>query len=120
MFHVPEEYRVSDGRMGSNSSYGNNGMFIIPYRIHGIKQTLLVIASDGLGWEHVSVSRQDRSPVWEEMCIIKNIFWDESDCVIQYHPPKNEYINNHQYCLHMWRPIDFSLPIPPSLLIGVK
>ena len=35
----------------------------------------------------------------------KALFWDEDDCVIQYHPPRSEYVNNHQNCLHLWRPI---------------
>ena len=55
---------------------------------------------------------------WEEMCFIKSLFWSEDDCVIQYHPPKSDYVNNHQYCLHMWRPIEQSLPTPPSFMVG--
>ena len=57
------------------------------------QQKLRIIASDGFGWEHVSVSRRDRCPTWEEMCQIKALFWDEDDCVIQYHPPRSEYVN---------------------------
>ena len=52
MFHVPEEYRLRTGAMGSDESYGNNGYFIIPHK--GL--ILWTIASDGIGWEHVSVS----------------------------------------------------------------
>ncbi|MCR4532718.1 hypothetical protein NUV62_17465 [Acinetobacter venetianus] len=71
-----------------------------------------------MGWEHVSVSLPARCPTWEEMCFIKSLFWGEDDCVIQYHPPKSDYVNNHQYCLHMWRPIEQSLPTPPSFMVG--
>ena len=73
-----------------------------------------------MGWEHVSVSRRDRCPTWDEMCLVKALFWDEEDCVIQYHPPRSEYVNNHPNCLHLWRPIGVSLPMPPSIMVGFK
>lgn len=65
--------------MKSDASYGNNGVFFCKIA-HG--QTLRVIVSDVMGWEHVSVSRKDRCPTWEEMCQIKDMFWGKDDCVI--------------------------------------
>src|SRR6266536_5860978 len=53
MFHVPEKYRMGAGPWGSDSTAGNNGAFALPPRI-GNRQ-LAIIASDGSGWEHVSV-----------------------------------------------------------------
>lgn len=116
-FHVPERYRIRNGPMGTDNSAGNNGIFMVKVQ-HG--QLLKAIASDGLGWEHVSVSRRDRCPTWEEMCQVKDIFWDDADCVIQYHPPKSDYVNNHPYCLHLWRPIGIELPRPDSIFVGIK
>lgn len=101
--------------MGSESYYGNNGVFIIPL----YKNTIRTIASDGEGWEHVSVSLEKRCPTWGEMCEIKAMFWDDEDCVMQFHPPKSESINNHPYCLHLWRPMDVSVPVPPKWMVGV-
>ena len=60
-FHVPEKFRILNGSMGSDASYGNNGAFMVNLR-HG--QKVAVIASSGMGWEHVSISRQDRAPSW--------------------------------------------------------
>lgn len=34
-----------------------------------------VIWSQGGGWEHVSVCPANRTPTWEEMCQVKDIFW---------------------------------------------
>ena len=116
-FHVPNKYRLRGGPLGSTDVIGNNGAFIVRLR-QG--QTAYVIAGVGHGWEHVSVSRRDRCPTWDEMCQIKAMFWDEDDCVIQYHPPRSEYVNNHPNCLHLWRPIGVSLPIPPSIMVGFK
>jgi len=60
-------------------------------------------AKDGRPMEHVSVSLARRCPTWDEMCMIKDIFWNDDECVIQFHPPKSQYVNVHPYCLHMWR-----------------
>lgn len=80
------------------------------WQINGLK----VIASWGMGWDHVSVSLERRCPTWEEMCWIKSQFFEDEECVIQYHPPKSEYVNNHPHCLHMWRPHDAEIPLPPK------
>lgn len=122
MFHVPNKYRTrGHPSLGSDDSYGNNGAFIIPFEY---KVSAMVIASDGDGWEHVSVhvvdDGTDVTPVWEEMCAIKDLFWDAEDCVVQYHPPKSEYVNNHKNCLHLWRPTVAMLPRPDSILVGIK
>jgi hypothetical protein len=114
-FHVPEKFRVRKGLAATDERYGNNGAFICIVR-H--RQKLNVIASEGMGWQHVSVSRVDRCPTWEEMCQVKDIFWDDTDCVVQYHPPKSNYVNNHPYCLHLWRPIGIELPRPDSIFVG--
>jgi hypothetical protein len=119
-FHVPEQYRHRKGPLGSDESFGNNGAFFVPNGCDRKGPPLKVIASDGEGWEHVSVSLPTRCPTWEEMAGIKRMFWDGTDCVIQYHPPESEYVNNHPYCLHLWRPIGVALPMPPSLMVGYK
>ena len=116
-FHVPNKYRIRDGRLASDETIGCNGAFEIPLKHN---QKVFAIASDQMDWEHVSVSRKDRCPTWDEMCQIKAMFWDDDDCVIQYHPPRNDYVNNHPYCLHLWRPIGFELPRPPSIMVGIK
>ena len=125
MFHVPNKYRERrHPQLKSDDSYGNNGFFIIPHhRTSGYLYR--VQASDGMLWEHVSVSvtsgiRKDssRCPTWEEMCHIKNLFWDEDDCVIQFHPTQSEYVNRHKFVLHLWRPIDQVIPIPDKIMVG--
>lgn len=122
MFHVPEEYRITKGRVASTSEFGNNGVFEIPPIRGGRK--LFCVASDGAGWEHASVhvldGRRMHIPTWSEMCHIKDLFWDDEDLVIQYHPPKSNYVNNHAYVLHLWRPTNQKIPNPPSILVGVK
>jgi hypothetical protein len=113
---TPEEFRVKDGMFGSTAESGNNGYFIVPCRSFD----LVIIASDGEGWEHVSVSLRNRCPNWEEMCHVKSLFWDEEECVMQFHPPKSEYVNMHPYALHLWKPVGKKIETPPSILVGIK
>lgn len=80
--------------------------------------SMFVIASWGAGWEHVSVSLKRRCPTWEEMSMIKDIFWDDEECVVQYHPPKSQYVNRHPHCLHLWKKIGHEFETPPKILIG--
>lgn len=113
-FHAPKHYMVNHPKLGMGD--GNNGCFRFSYG----GDLFTVIASDGAGWEHVSVSLTYRTPKWTEMCYIKNLFWDDEDCVVQYHPPRSDYVNNHPYCLHLWRQINKDFPIPPSILVGIS
>ena len=118
MFHVPNQCRVRTGPMGTSEAQGNNGAFFVNFQ--PAHRVLRVIASDGQGWEHVSVSLTDRCPTWEEMCFVKKLFWDDTDCVVQYHPPASEYVNCHPYCLHLWRQIGVEFVLPPSYMVGPK
>lgn len=119
-FHVPEQHRIikGTGPLVSSTADGNNGAF--GFRV-GDSQ-LFVIASDGDGWEHVSVTvwNGKRCPTWEEMHLMKRMFWDDEDCVVQYHPPKEDYVSLHPYCLHMWRQVGAEFPRPPSIMVGVN
>ncbi len=118
-FRVPEKFRVTTGRLGSSPSFGNNGAFELLLKTPG-KPRLFAIASDQGGWEHVSVSRKDRCPTWDEMCAVKDLFWTEEDAVVQFHPPRSDYVNNHPFCLHLWKPSEGTLLLPPSILVGVR
>lgn len=123
MFHVPEQYRIKNHPLfKTDVSFGNNGAFRIPiHKEMGIEA--FVIASDGYGWEHVSVTIKEdgktETPTWEEMCVIKELFWDDTDCVVQYHPPKSEHVNMQENCLHLWRPVNVEFPVPPKIMVGV-
>lgn len=99
-----------------------NGCFVL--RCPASDEQLRIIASDGYGWkeeghpgepwEHVSVSTPYRCPTWAEMCWVKDQFWDAEEWVIQYHPARSVYINNHEFTLHLWRPTQGDFPKPPK------
>lgn len=78
---------------------------------------LFVIASCGLGWDHVSVSLRNRCPTWEEMEIVKHLFFLPLETAMQLHVPRANHINFHPYALHLWRPQHASIPRPPKELV---
>lgn len=66
---------------------------------------------DEHGWEHVSVSPYDHSitPSWDDMCRLKDIFFEDEETVFQIHPAKSHYVNKMPNCLHLWRMKDGEL-----------
>jgi hypothetical protein len=119
---LPE--RLEAGRAQGHSSWGAYGQFFVQ---GPCGERLCIVASGAdaddtisQGWEHVSVSTRRRPPNWQEMSFVKDLFWEPEECVVQFHPPRSEYVNNHPHCLHLWKPTKQSLPLPPSILVGYK
>jgi hypothetical protein len=85
------------------------------------RATLHVIATDGSGWDHVSVSvaGERRCPLWLEMAWVKDQFFTPDEAAMQLHPPHANYVNNHAFCLHLWRPQSDTIPLPPALMVGI-
>lgn len=110
-----DQYRVHHpiGGWGNESS----GAFTIP--LEGTRLLFNVIASSGDGWEHVSVSAEERVPRWNEMHQIKELFFEDAEAVMQLHPPKRDHVNIHPNCLHLWRPKPGfgEIPLPPLHLV---
>ena len=107
------EYRVElyKGILGDE----HNGAFEIPID----NKKFVIIASNGMGWEHVSVhiKNVERCPKWNEMCKIKEMFFEDDEVVMQLHPRKADYVNIHDYTLHLWRPIITEIPTPPKFMV---
>jgi hypothetical protein len=98
----------------------DGGAYVIIYkrprsntRVH-----LRVIASHGMGWDHVSVSLPNRCPTWEEMSFIKHLFFKPDEVVMQLHVAQAAHINVHNYCLHLWRPHNAAIPLPDPIMVG--
>ena len=93
----------------------HNGCFVLAGR------ALVVVCSNGNGWEHASVSARGRTPTWEEMEWVKRQLWAPGDTVMQLHVPSTEHINCHVHCLHLWRPTDGrEIPRPPGIMVGPR
>jgi len=81
-----------------------------------------VIWSTGAGWEHVSVSPFAKRiiPEYEDMCKIKDIFWNEDEDVIHIFPNRKNYVNNVKNCIHLWSCTYKPMVLPPSCLVGIR
>ena len=92
----------------------NCGVFLIMVKPIS---AMFIIASKSDGWEHVSASMKSRCPTWAEMCLVKSLFFKDDEVVMQLHPAKKHHINFHEYCLHLFRPINQQIPLPPKEMI---
>lgn len=75
------------------------------------------VFSYGGGWEHLSVSLPRKTPDWDTMCRMKDIFWSDDEVCVQYHPRRCDYVNMHEHCLHIWKPINENIPTPPKMFV---
>lgn len=76
-----------------------------------------IVWSFGDGWDHVSIAYPNRCPTWDEMCKVKDLFFDKDETVVQFHPKKGEYVNLHPYCLHLWRQQGSEFELPAQRLV---
>lgn len=108
-------YRVPSmwGAMGD----GTCGAFLLEGPA-GPRHMLRVIASAGLGWDHVSVSLQHRCPTWEEMEWVRARFFRDEATVMQLSVARRDHVSHHPYCLHLWRPHFAEIPLPPTEMVA--
>jgi len=117
-----DRYRRRDAAVLRHYGGGGDatcGVFRFPSPVAG--RLLLVIVSADAGWEHASVSLEPESkrcPVWEEMDAVKRRLWRPDEAVMQLHPPEAEHLSFHPTTLHLWRPADGALPLPPRWMVG--
>jgi len=102
--------------MYGNTGDDKTGVFELPSPAD--QESMIVIASNDAGWDHVSVSRADRCPTWEEMEHVKHLFFKPEETAMQLHVPQTDHINCHPHCLHLWRPHLVKIPRPPAEFVG--
>jgi len=71
--------------------------------IYGFKNSNIVIMhsiEDGLN--HISMSYKDKLPSYEEMKEARYQICPDIDKMAQIFPNKEEFVNLHPYCLHLW------------------
>ncbi len=106
--------------MGDVPNYGEHddtgGVFFIKPKLTG--PTFKCLAGSGLGWDHVSISLPNRCPTWEEMDKLKRLFFEDDETAFQLHLPPSDHISVHPFCLHIWRPHDQEIPLPPKGMVA--
>ena len=48
---------------------------------------------------------------------IKRLFFADDETAMELHVPPDKHINTHPNCLHLWRPQDQPIPLPPSIFV---
>lgn len=81
------------------------------------------------GFEHVSVHVKNvrrkggrktvvkRFPTWEEMCFVKDLFWDKDEAVAQFHWPEGDADGEPSHTLHLWKHWT-GFALPPKEYLG--
>lgn len=118
--HGLDAYRLTDARTISwfGTPGGRDfGAFRIPSPSDAAP--LVIIAASGMGWDHVSVSRADRVPIQTELDHVFRMFFRSGETAMQLFVPSKEHVNNHEYCLHLWRPKRGGIPKPPPEMVGI-
>ena len=66
---------------------------------------------DGKIWVHISASRRNKVPSWDDLMMIKCQFLGENKKAIQVLAPRSEHVNICSNCLHIWHCVDND-PLP--------
>lgn len=108
-------WRIRTGRQASSDTDGFSGSFLVP--LEG--ELWHVIISDGMGWKHVSISNAQKKmlPNWTVMTRLKDAFYGDDEWVVQFFPAKDDYVNDCQWCLHLWASLDQEMPHPSVVLV---
>lgn len=127
----PEKFRYpyQDTSYSSNPGDPFGVFFVPPQKLPGNRAScsLRVIASDGstddeggtTGWEHVSCApvKLQRCPTWDEMEMVRELFWEDTATVVQFSVARAQHVNIHQFVLHLWRSTLQAQPLPPSIMV---
>lgn len=80
-------------------------------KTNGMVAIVDTLTIDGKQWRHLSVSRRSRTPSHEDMMTAADAFLDREHVVLAIFPKRAEYVNVHEFCLHLWQPLGFD-PVP--------
>lgn len=112
-FITPPSYWKRESMTGDFSQYASSwrhplaGLFVMGS---------LSSFKDGTQAIHVSVSRKDRLPSWDEISKVKNEFIGEDVTAFHMIPKREDYVNLHVYCIHVWsEKFGKDLPSLPNL-----
>lgn len=111
-----DKYRQKDDEKRIYGMEGDQHNGIYKVFVNG--RSFYCIVSNGGGWDHISVGgKNKRIPTWDEMCAIKDMFFDKDEVCVQYHPAEENYINLAENVLHIWKPQNIEMPTPPLIMV---
>lgn len=104
----PLEEILENSKIWNYTPFPTNSAFI---KLPDCGTCSVIWGDDEEGYEHVSVSPKKKfnMPTWNDMCVLKDMFFEDDEEVYQIHPKKSEYVNVMENCLHLWKPIGHEL-----------
>lgn len=109
---LPPTYRVRACRLDGAAYMRTDGLSVI---VSG------TVESDGKRWLHVSLSRKNRMPSYEDLQQAKWTFIGADNYAVQVFPPADKHVNIHPYCLHLFACLDgWPLPEFSGVIGGVR
>ncbi len=75
------------------------------------RKDLIVLVNIENDLWHLSISAKDRRPTYEEIKKARYDLLPNSVHMAQIFPPKEEFVNIHENCFHLWQMTPKELPI---------
>lgn len=69
---------------------------------NGLRVIISAGVFEGREWIHLSVSRKDWIPSWDDLRKVKVDFLGPDSYAYTVYPPASEYVNIHEKCLHIY------------------
>ncbi len=88
----PRDWRAIPYEAGE-MFFGRGGLRVI--------RTVNDCSDDGRVWLHVSFSRENQLPSYEDTKLVREVFVGRHESY-QVSPPPERHVNIHPYCLHLW------------------
>lgn len=67
---------------------------------------------DGAEWIHASMTRRDRCPSYEDLCLLRRAAFGGDGWAYQVFAPAAKHINAHEHALHLWGRADGAPVLP--------
>lgn len=90
---LPPHWRLVQSTLDGAQYACSNGLFVI---------ASASVEGDKKRWLHVSMSRKNRIPSWEDIVEVKNTIVGMNRKAIQVLPVQKEYVNIYSNVLHLW------------------
>lgn len=88
-------------------------------RFQGLFVLGLIAIYEDLAWYHVSFSRKDKIPSYQDITMIKDEWFGKDLWAIQVHPKADEHVNIAPTCLHLWSCLEDGFHLPDFRFLGV-
>lgn len=92
------------------SPFADNGVYVKVWRHNGLVVMASVAEYNNTEWLHISFSRKNRMPDYNDIQIVKRNFIGDDKKAIMVFPEWKNHVNICEHCLHLFYSADNPLP----------